>query len=248
VILTTVTGAIRDFLIRRQVRPEELDFRVAAPVDVRRPEERGRVGNRVGSWTIPLPLHEADPLRQLEALTETTLELKSSHPEIGIDVMMSILESLPFDPPISLASRSVNTLVTRVRGPDFPLYLFGAEMLECYLQAPLLEGMGVAIGVLSYNGKVCFGLNADYDRVPDLADFARLLGRSFEAFARAAGVEVTAAVEAGRAARPARRGKERAEGVAEGVAEMESGAEAQAEPALARGVPEQPGSAPSTRH
>jgi len=194
VILTTVTGAIREFLIRRQVRPDELDFRVAAPVDVRRPEERGRLGNRVATWTVPLPLHESDPLRQLEALTETTLELKSSHAEVGLDVMMTILEGLPFDAPASLASRSVNTLVTNVRGPDFPLYLLGAEMLECYPQAPLLEGMGIAIGVLSYNGRLCFGLNADYDRIPDLADFTRLLGRAFEALARAAaGVELRAA-------------------------------------------------------
>ena len=37
VVLTTVTGAIREFLIRRQVRPDDLDFRVAAPVDVRGP-------------------------------------------------------------------------------------------------------------------------------------------------------------------------------------------------------------------
>jgi WS/DGAT/MGAT family acyltransferase len=203
VILTTVTGTIREFLIRRQVRPEELDFRVAAPVDVRKPEEQGRMGNRVAAWSIPLPLHEADPLRQLETLMETTLELKSSHAELGLDVMISVLEDLPFDPPVSLASRSVNTLVTNVRGPGFPLYLLGAEMLECYPQAPLLEGMGIAIGVLSYNGRVCFGLNADYDRIPDLADFTRLLRRSFQTFAAAAAAGVE--VESGEAAGAARR-------------------------------------------
>jgi len=196
VVLVTLTGAIREFLIRRQVRPDELDFRVAAPADARGSQEQGSAGNLVSTRTIPLPLHEGDPLRQLEALTETTLELEASSAAMGNDVMMAIMEGLPFDPPVSLASRTVNTLVTNVRGPDFPLYLLGAEMLECYPQAPLLEGMGLAIGVLSYNGRICFGLNADYDRVPDLADFTRLLRRSFASLARAGGVAVEISVKA----------------------------------------------------
>jgi diacylglycerol O-acyltransferase len=196
VVLVTLTGAIREFLIRRQVRPDELDFRVAAPVDVRSSQEQGSVGKRGSTFTISLPLHEGDPLRQLEALSEITGELEDPSAAMGSDFMMAILEGLPFDPPVSLASRAVNTLVTHVRGPDFPLYLLGAEMLECYPQAPLLEGMGLAVGVLSYDGKICLGLNADYDRVPDLADFTRLLRRSFASLARAAGIAVEVSVKA----------------------------------------------------
>jgi hypothetical protein len=60
------------------------------------------------------------------------------------------------------------------------LYLLGAEMLECFPHAPLLDNMGLTIGVLSYNGRMCFGFNADYDRIPDLTDFVTLMRRSFE--------------------------------------------------------------------
>jgi WS/DGAT/MGAT family acyltransferase len=188
VVMTAVTGAIRDFMIRRQARPEDLDFRVSAPVNVRRKEDRGRLGNRVSTWVVPLPLGEPDPLRQLATLRETTLALKDSQQELGTEFVMSILDGLPFDPPADAASRSINTIVTNVPGPQFPLYLLGAEMLECFPQAPLLENMGLTIGVLSYNGRMCFGMNADFDRVPDLADFAALTRRSFERLSDVAGV------------------------------------------------------------
>jgi hypothetical protein len=62
-------------------------------------------------------------------------------------------------------------------------------MLECFPQAPLLYNMGLTIGVLSYNGRMCFGFNADYDRVPDLADFVALMRRSFDRLSAVAGVE-----------------------------------------------------------
>jgi WS/DGAT/MGAT family acyltransferase len=180
VVLTTVTGAIREFLIHRQVRPEELEFRVAAPVNVRDDSDRGKMGNRVSTWVIPLPLEHSDPTKQLEAICEQTRRAKESHEELGTEMMLSLLDGLPFAPSPSLASRPVNTIVTNVPGPPFPLYLLGAEMLECFPLAPLLEDMGLAIGVLSYNGRMCFGFDADYDRMPDLSDFVQLMAESFE--------------------------------------------------------------------
>jgi diacylglycerol O-acyltransferase len=189
VVMTGVTGAIRDFMIRRQVRPERLDFRVSAPVNMRGEQDRGRLGNRVSTWVVPLPLGEPDPLRQLAALRETTAALKDSHQALGAEVVLSILEGLSFTPPASVSSRAINTIVTNVPGPQFPLYLLGAEMLECFPQAPLLENMGLTICVLSYNGLMCFGFIADLDRVPDLDDFVALLQRSFERLSGVAGVQ-----------------------------------------------------------
>jgi WS/DGAT/MGAT family acyltransferase len=189
VVMTAVTGALRDFMIRRQTSPEELDFRVSAPVNVRGEEDRGRLGNRVSTWVVPLPLGEPDPLQQLARLRETTLALKDSKQALGTEFVLSILDGLAIDPPPSMASRAINTIVTNVPGPQFPLYLLGAEMLECFPQAPLLYNMGLTIGVLSYNGRMCFGFNADYDRVPDLADLVALMRRSFDRLSAAAGVE-----------------------------------------------------------
>jgi len=193
---------------------------VSAPVNMRREKDRGRLGNRVSTWVVPLPLGEPDPLRQLAALRETTLALKDSHQALGAELVLSILEGLAFHPPASVASRAINAIVTNVPGPQFPLYLLGAEMLECFPQAPLLENIGLTIGALSYNGLMCFGLNADLDRVPDLADFVALLQRSFERLSAVAGVEPIRPVAPVRVRPRKRRRKAASTGVAEAAREQ----------------------------
>jgi hypothetical protein len=86
------------------------------------------------------------------------------------------------------AMGSMNTFVTNVPGPQFPLYMLGAEMLCLYPQAPLLPGIGLATAVMSYNGQMCWGLNADPKLVPDLHSYVEMLEASFERLAEAAGV------------------------------------------------------------
>ncbi len=193
VVLATVSGAIRNFLSRRQVRPSEIDFRVSAPVSVRSDDERGKLGNRVSSWVVRLPLRESDPLRQLEAIHELTRDLKTSRQALGIETINAIADwttSSLLSLGAQASSRAANTIVTNVPGPQQPLYLLGAEMLTMAPMVPLLEEMGLGIALISYNGKLCWGFNADPDQLPDLADFAVLVREAFRRLAKAAGVAV----------------------------------------------------------
>jgi len=84
---------VREFLIARRVHPEEIDFRVSAPVSVRREEERGRLGNRVSSWLLDLPIGEPKARKRIEMIRETTAELKASRQALGIEMMMAEWES-----------------------------------------------------------------------------------------------------------------------------------------------------------
>jgi hypothetical protein len=43
---------------------------------------------------------------------------------------------------------------------------------------------------MSYNGKVCWGFNADPERVPDLDVFARMVTDSYQRVAEAADVKL----------------------------------------------------------
>jgi diacylglycerol O-acyltransferase len=192
VVLTTVTGAIRDFMIRRLVRPEDIEFRVSAPVSIRRDEDKGKMGNHVSSWIIPLPIGESDPLLQLEALHELTQELKSSQQALGVKMMMAAAELTP-GVLLSLGARAasgpINTIVTNVPGPQFPLYMLGAKLLESVPMVPLLENTGIGIALFSYNGNLCWGFNADYGLLPDLEAFRRGIQKSFQALSEAAGIK-----------------------------------------------------------
>ena len=52
-------------------------------------------------------------------------------------------------------------------------------MLECYPHVPLTDRLGLGIALMSYNGKLCWGFNADYDLVPDLREFVGAIEASF---------------------------------------------------------------------
>ena len=125
VVLATVAGALRRYLVRRRVDPERLEFRVAAPVNVRRGEDKGRLGNHVSTWIVRLPLGEADPLARLDQIRRATGELKSSEASRGIQLLMGAAEWLPsglLARGVGLARGPVNMIVTNVPGPQLRLY------------------------------------------------------------------------------------------------------------------------------
>jgi hypothetical protein len=68
--------------------------------------------------------------------------------------------------------------VTNVPGPQFPLYIQGREMQEIVPIAFLPEDHALAIAIMSYNGRMDFGLLGDYDAMPDIDTFGELLEES----------------------------------------------------------------------
>jgi len=200
VVLAIVTGAVREFLIRRSVKVDDLDFRVAAPVSIRAEGEKGEMGNRVSQWYVPLPLDETDPAKRVARIRAATRELKSSQSALDADAIMSIAEWTP-TVLMSLAGRAAsgslpyNLMVTNVPGPQFPLYLEGAQMLAQYAQVPLAAGTALGVALVSYDGKLCWGFNADYELVPDLDRFVDAIETSFQDLALSAGIELTELAE-----------------------------------------------------
>ena len=66
--------------------------------------------------------------------------------------------------------------------------MLGARLLGSYPMVPLLEGTGLGIALFSYDGKVCWGFNADYELMPDLGGFRRCVEDSFAELSEAAGI------------------------------------------------------------
>ncbi len=185
VVLTAVTGAFRRFLADRGLHLDEIEFRVMTPVSVRSDSERGALGNRVSAWILPLPISEADPRAQLAKITEETAELKESKQAMGADVLLRAAEWTP-STVMSLGARNLsslspfNTVVTNVPGPQQPMYLLGSQLLGVYPHVPLVEGIGLGIALMSYNGTMHWGINADRDLVPDLHQFVLDLEASID--------------------------------------------------------------------
>jgi diacylglycerol O-acyltransferase len=187
VVLATVAGAVGAFLRGRGLDPsalQALDFRAMVPVSVRAAAEHGMLGNRIASWAVKLPIGEADPRRRLAAVRAATEELKRSRLAMGAEVLARVSEwtvptLLSMAMRLAARARSFNLTVTNVPGPQIPLYLLGAKMLAAYPLGPLFENQALNIALLSYDGNLNWGLNADYDALPDLADLVAAIRASF---------------------------------------------------------------------
>ena len=193
VVLTIVTGAVREYLLAHGVDVGSTEFKVSTPVSVRREEDKGQMGNHVSSWIIPLPISLADPRAQLEEINELTEELKATNQAIGVQMMNQVQEWTP-SVLLSLGAQAmsgpINTIVTNVPGPQMPLYLHGARLRALYPAVPLMEGMGLGIALTSYAGTMGIGFNSDPDIVPDLSLFVRRFTDSIAKVAEAAKVEL----------------------------------------------------------
>ena len=180
VVLATVAGAVRRFLQRRHVPLKDLVFRVAAPVNMRAPDDR-RLGNRASVWLMELPIQERDPRRRLAKICAVTSHLKQSKQALGADVLMQIADWAGPAMVTRFATRMspYNLIVTNVPGPQFPLYMLGARVLEGYPIVPLFENQALGIALFSYAGRLCWGFNGDWDLLPDLPAFVEDVKHSF---------------------------------------------------------------------
>jgi diacylglycerol O-acyltransferase / wax synthase len=173
VVLTVVTGALRRWLRARGVRTEGLELRALVPVSIRGEHEHGALGNRIAAMRGPLPVYCDDPVECLGVVREAMQGLKESKQALGAEVIAGFQQ---FAPPtllaqasrINFSTRLFNLIVTNVPGPQFPLYLLGRELEEVIPVAFLPEDHALAVAIMSYNGRVDFGLLADYDAMPDV--------------------------------------------------------------------------------
>jgi diacylglycerol O-acyltransferase len=173
VVLTVVSGALRDWLHSRGVRTEGLELRALVPVSTRDKGDQGHLGNRITVMRGPLPVYIGDPIARLRAVKASMDGLKESKQAVGAEVLTGVQS---FAPPTILAqasrlnfsTRLFNLIVTNVPGPQLPLYVRGREMHDVFPVAFLPKGHSLAIAIMSYNGQMNFGLLGDYDALPDL--------------------------------------------------------------------------------
>lgn len=175
VILTTVTGAMRAWLMTRaETVPRSL--RAMVPVSVIDDElEPTSLGSQVAGHLLNLPIGETSPVVRLH---QVSYALKA-HTETGRAVAADRLAGIAGFAPTTFHAlgsrlaaaqvrRGFDLVVTNVPGPQFPLYAAGAQMTESYPVPPLLPGHALSIGVTSYDGGVYYGLTGDRDALRDL--------------------------------------------------------------------------------
>jgi WS/DGAT/MGAT family acyltransferase len=192
VVLAAVAGALGRYLRGHGEATDGTVLRAMVPVSVRADIERGALGNRVAAMWTPLPIGLTDPVQRLPTISRDMDGIKDSGQAVGAQVLT---ELTGFAPPTIMAQaarlqarqRMFNLVVTNVPGPQMPLYMLSRQLEAMYPMVPLAANQALGIAIMSYNGQLNFGLNADYDALADLETLADDLRDAIDELAAAAG-------------------------------------------------------------
>jgi WS/DGAT/MGAT family acyltransferase len=195
-VLATIAGALGKHLRRRGQNTDGLELKAMVPVSVRADVERGALGNRVAAMMAPLPVWCQDAVARLDIVREELKGLKSGGQAVGAQVLTQLSGFAPATvmgqaSRVMARQRFFNVVVTNVPGPQIPLYLAGKRMIDTFPMVPLAKNQALGIALLSYAGRINFGLVGDFDLLWDLDDFADDVQESLAELAAEAGVELT---------------------------------------------------------
>jgi hypothetical protein len=144
--------------------------RIYVPVSLRRRVRGPQQGNLIGQMAVPLPLGGSDPGRRLDQVAAETARRKArTRTSLGTLFRGRIARLLLLK---AVIRQRVNVTSASIPGPEVPLYLAGARVLEVFPVLPLIANEPLGVGALSYAGTLNIGVVADRDAFPDLDVFA----------------------------------------------------------------------------
>jgi diacylglycerol O-acyltransferase / wax synthase len=197
-VLAVVAGALGRFFRHRGVDTDGLVLTVLVPVSVRAESAQGALGNEVAAMWALMPVGIEDPVRQHAAIRDARAELEDERQAIDA---RTLTELAGFASPTIMSQaarlqqrqRFFHLVVTNVPGPQQPLYLLGRRLRALYPVVPLAGRQALGVAVMSYDGRLGFGLLGDYDALADLDTLADFLRTSIDALAAGASVPRRAA-------------------------------------------------------
>lgn len=216
VVLAILGGALGRYLEMHGIPTDGRIMRVLTPVNVRREDERGMLGNRISMLLVEVPVGMRDPIERLKDITRKTESLKRNNVADGIEMLGDALTAGPAPllatiGRLPLPPNTVSNIVcTNVPGPMIPLYTLGRRLIAHYPLVPIAWEMGIGCGVTSYDQKLYFGLIADAQAAPDVHRLKEFLDQAYVELRAAAGVSKSDLPQVGVAAAPAAARRRRA--------------------------------------
>ena len=201
VVLAICGGALRCYLEEKDELPED-SLIAMAPINTRSPDEVGVAGNVLATMSVPLYTDIADPLARLRAVREATADAKETEHAISARQMTDITKHIP-SATMALAGRLVtglglghramrlcNCTVTNVPGVQQPLYFNGAKLIKSTGFAPVIDGVGLIISAISYNGEIIFSFTGCREITPDPERLSVCTTASFNSLKKAAAARI----------------------------------------------------------
>jgi WS/DGAT/MGAT family acyltransferase len=197
VVVSICAGAVRRWLIEHDELPTT-PLVAQIPVSVRTGDQVGTYGNRILLMSVPFHTEIEDPIERLNTTHESLADMKERHKALPAELLQDANHFIPpavFHRAAQLTFRlstgvgrpAWNLVVSNVPGPQFPLYMAGARLMANYPVSVITDGMGLNITVMSYNGRMDYGIVADRDQMPDVQRLMDWLQEELDALKPAAG-------------------------------------------------------------
>ncbi|UYP17821.1 wax ester/triacylglycerol synthase family O-acyltransferase [Rhodococcus sp. Z13] len=197
VVLAVIAGALRYWLLSRgEAVTESTVVRVMVPMSVYAQEPDADTTDdtiqvhprgEISSFLLDLPVGEPNAVVRLSHIAHAGEAYERQRRRISAQSMIRLsgfapatMHAVGARVAMGFSQRMFNLMITNAPGPQHPLYLAGARLLEMYPVAPLLRNQALSIALTSYDGSIYYGLNADRDAMPDVEVASTLLQESLE--------------------------------------------------------------------
>ncbi len=184
ILLSCVAGAMRRYLADCGDRTEGVECRAMVPIDLRRPGDV-ELGNRFGIIAVELPVGIEHPLERLMTIRQRMAALKTSYEPrttLGLFAVLGYLPKMVQDQLFDLLISRGTAVMTNVPGPSEPLTVAGSLLKQSLFWVPQSGDTGMGVSILSYAGKVQFGLIADVALTPNPDAVVRHFPEEFEKY------------------------------------------------------------------
>jgi diacylglycerol O-acyltransferase len=179
VLLACAAGAIGKYLADKGDDPAGKEIRAMVPVNLRPLEQAWQLGNRFGLVPLVLPIGIANPIERLFAVRARMSELKGSFQPVmafGLLSVAGLLIKPVQHAMLNLFAKKATAVMTNVPGPAEALKFCGSTVEKVMFWVPQSGDIGMGLSILTYAGRVQFGLITDAGLCPDpeavIANFA----------------------------------------------------------------------------
>lgn len=182
VLLSSVSGALREYLLAQGDAVDALNIRALVPVNLRPPGDVG-LGNRFGLVFLELPIGIAHPLERVFEVKRRMAQLRNSVEPVfayGLLNTVGVGPTMLQETVLSILAAKATAVMTNVPGPAHPLYLGEAEVGELMFWVPQSGNVSMGVSILSYNSQVLFGIATDARLVPDPENIVDRFATQFE--------------------------------------------------------------------
>ena len=189
VLVSTLAGALGRYLAAEGDAVSNLTIRAAVPVNLRPSAEPRQLtgtvalGNCFGLVFVDLPIGVRHPLERLYAVRATMLSLKGSAQARATLGLLSLAGTLPAaveDFALTLFSAKASLVASNLRGPDDALSFAGRPVTEVLFWVPQSGSIGTGVSMLTYRGRVQFGVTSDRALIAEPARLVEQLAVEFE--------------------------------------------------------------------